>query len=294
MKQTLSMLVTTLSFATLFSSCNLQTSSSSSNVSTGFSMTGSGLDVVARSGGNNFWSHLIPSAYALTPPPLLDASGQSVSLNEAWIVVKKIEFYSRERDDASSDHGFGSDNLKLRGPHFVNLLSDQPDVLEASLPASGVRRLKMELHQSDTIPADAPEGLRGNSIYFSGLVNGIQFSYSSSDNSEFKIRGPQAITPDSSKNMLAVIRIAGLFKQIDLSKITEIGSTTNISKLNRVPANNPCPLIDPESQDLYRCIRRGLESHARFGKDDGDSDLDHDDECVDDNENELDDASIDD
>jgi hypothetical protein len=283
MKNSLSFMVTTLSLSALLTSCNPQVLSSDSTVSTGFSVTGSGQNAVAKSDLQKFFSLFLPSAYALTPPPLLDANGASLSLDEAWIVVKKIEFHTRESELRDQNQSYGSDNIKLRGPHFINLLSDEPEVLaNASLPPEGIRRLKMELHKSDTIPQGAPEGLSGNSIYFSGLVNGIPFSFSSADNSEFKIRGPKAVVPEASKKMMAVIRIAGLFSQIDLSVIT---SPTDISKMNRVSAVNPCPQIDPNAQDLYRCFRKGLEAQARFGRDNGDKDLDQHDECVNNNGN---------
>ena len=293
MKNSLTLMLATLSLSGLLASCNTQNVESASTISTGFSMTGSGQDTVAKSDVEKLFSFFVPNAYALTPPPLMDANGESVTLDEAWIVVKKIEFHTKEEDagprqnqgaqprrdsQEDEDKSFGSDHPKLRGPHFVNLLADEPTTVEgATLPASGVKRLKMELHKSITIPEGAPEGLRGNSIYLSGMSNGIAFSFASSETSEFRIKGPHSVKPEASKQMMAIIKIAGLFKRIDLSVISE---PTHISKDSRIPAVNPCPLIDPQAQDLYSCFRKGLESHARFGKDNGDRELDDRDQCV--------------
>ena len=287
MKNSLTLMVTTLSLSALLTSCNTQNAPSNSTVSTGFSITGSGQDTVVKSDMEKLLSLFVPSAYALTPPPLIDANGESVTLDEAWIVVKKIEFHTREQDSGQDDNqSFGGDHPKLRGPHFVNLLSDEPTTVEgATLPASGVKRLKMELHKSMTIPDDAPEGLRGNSIFLSGMSHGIAFSFASSESSEFKIKGPHAVKPEASKKMMAMIKIAGLFKHIDLSVITE---PVHISTENRISAENPCPLIDQQAQNLYTCFRKGLESHARFGKDNGDRELDHHDQCVQDDDNSTD------
>jgi hypothetical protein len=57
---------------------------------------------------------------------------------------------------------------------------------------------------------------------------------------------------------------------------------------------NPCPQIDPNAQDLYRCFRKGLEAQSRFGRDNGDKDLDQHDECVNDNANIPEENSVDD
>lgn len=288
MKNALTLMVTTLSFSALITGCNNQTAESGSTVTTGFSITGSGQDTVVKTNMEKILSLVVPSAYALTPPPLVDANGESVTLDEAWLVVKKIEFHTKEEDSfsrqpqngsqESENKCYGSDSANLRGPHFVNLLSEEPTTVEtAALPVSGIKRLKMELHKSLTIPEAAPEGLKGNSIYLSGMSNGIPFTFASSESSEFKIKGPHAVKPETSKKMIAMIKIAGVFKRIDLSVITQ---STAISLENKIPAVNPCPLIDQDAQNLYTCFRKGLESQARFGKDNGDSELDHHDQCV--------------
>lgn len=303
MKSSLKLMVTGLAMSALSSSCNVQApaTNSDSTVSTGFSMTSSGQNAVAQSNVQKILSLFIPSAMALTPPPLVDASGANIVLEEAWIVVKNIEFHSREHDGRGDDQqsptsndplnqfisqvqgqdqGTQDKNPHMKRPHFINLLSDQPEVMNnTQIPAQGVRRLKMLLHKSELIPQDAPEGLRGNSIFLSGSLNGMPFSFSSPDRGEFRIKGPRSVQPDENRNMLAVIKIANLFKQIDFSALSD---SRDISPANKIPAVGACPNIAPEALDLYTCIRKGLEVHGHFGKDNGDNDLDHHDDCVDD------------
>ena len=89
--------------------------------------------------------------------------------------------------------------------------------------------------------------------------------------------GPNAIVPNSSEDMLIVIRISDLFRKIDLSSIT---GSTNIHASNRVNVPNPCPLIDSSATDLYTCFRKGFSTQGDFGNDDGDKDLDAKDDSV--------------
>ncbi len=287
MKNSLTSLVTSLSVSTLLTSCNPQNAqnlldslNSSAPVNTTFTLTGSGQDTVAQTKIHPLFTAIIPSAYALTPPQLFDVNGQAVSLVDAWMVIKKIQFDSQEISTNTRNEG----EVKLSGPFVVDLLSDNPESFgDVILPSKGIRKVKMELHRAEQLPLEAPAELLGKSIFLRGRVNGIPFKYSSSDSTEFKIRGPHAIMPDSSSDMLAVIRIADLFKKIDLSSIL---TPTEISAKSRIVVSNPCPLIDPSANDLYTCFRKGLESEAKFGKDNGDMDLDDLDECVSDEEGE--------
>lgn len=269
---------------TLIAGCNSGGGSSSgvssTVVTTGLTMTGSGQSAVARADWQKTLSFFIPSAYALTPPPLFDSNNSSVSLNEAWIVIKEIEFEAEEVDDGSEND---EDEVEFEGPFFVDLLSDSPESFgDAVIPATGLKRVKMKLHEAESIPANVPSELSSKSIYLSGAVNGFAFTYAADDSTEFEISGPNAIFPNSSQDLLIVIRIADLFSKIDLSSIN---AQTDIHAGNRVNAADPCPLIDPEATDLYTCFRKGLSSESSFGKDDGDNDLDEDDETVDDDEN---------
>lgn len=231
---------------------------------------------MAQTNTQKLFSLFVPSAIALTPPPLLDANNQSVSLSEAWVVIKEIEFEAQELPDGTETDG---DEVEFQGPYFVDLLSVAPISFgDSAIPATGIRRVKMKLHEADSLPAAAPVGLTSKSIYFNGTVNGFAFSYAADDSTELEIAGPNPIVPSSSKDMLIVIKMADLFRRIDLSSIA---APTDIHTGNRVNAVNPCPLIDASATDLYTCFRKGLSSESSFGNDDGDKDLDANDETVD-------------
>lgn len=266
-----------LALSLLATGCNHKSSSPTvSGVTTGLTMTGSGQPAVAQTNLQKMFSLFMPSAIALTPPALVDSTSLTVSLTEAWVVIKEIEFEANEVAGASEQDG---DEIEFEGPFFVDLLSDAPVSFgDAILPASGFRRIKMKLHEADTLPASAPAQLTSKSIYFSGSVNGVAFSYAADDSTELEIAGPNPVVPSSAQDLLVVIRMADLFKKIDLSSIA---APTDIHSGNRVAAANPCPLIDASATDLYTCFRKGLETEGNFGSDDGDKDLDADDETVD-------------
>ena len=246
----------------LFTSCNSnQGDSTNTAVTTDFAITGSGMNATVST------SWLFPSAYALTPPPLVDANMANVDLYDAWIVVKKIHFFRASDPNAiptSADH--------YEGPFFVNLLSGTPELFgQIRLYPEGLRRVKMLLHKTNSLPAGVPAGLDGNSIYLRGQVNGHNFTYESDDTTVFQLYGANAVYPEDGKKLLMTIRTADLFKKIDLSAIT---ADTVISSTNRVNAADPCPLIFAGASNLYTCFRKGMNSEARFGKDNGDDDLD--------------------
>ncbi len=250
-----------------------------SSISTSLFMTGSGNNAVVNSEGHKskFLDYIFPTAVALTPPLLVDSNNRAISLNDAWIVIKEIEFKTNEV--ASSGESSQEKEIELNGPFFVDLLSNAPlsfgDVIVSS--DVGIRRIKMQLHKVNSIPSSAPLGLANNSLYLSGTIGGIAFSFSSVDSTEFEIGGAQPIFPNSAKDLLAVIRLSNLFKKINMATIV---SGTDISATNRVSVANACPLIDSSSNDLYTCFRKGLAKEANFGNDDGDKDLDSNDETV--------------
>lgn len=259
-----------LSFiSALLTSCSPSGSSDSGHaVSTDFAITGSGMNATV----SHSTSWFFPSAYALTPPPLLDANMANVDLLEAWIVVKKVHFFRSSNPDAyavSADH--------YQGPFFIDLLDGTPEPFGSiRLFPEGLRRIKMQLHKSNSLPAGVPAALNGSSMYFRGQVNGFAFTYASDDTTDFQIYGENAVFPESGKKLMVTFRIADLIKQIDLSAIT---SNTDISATNRVNAVNPCPAIQASSTNLYTCFRQGMNKAAKFGKDNGDDDL-SDDESV--------------
>ncbi|WP_413943608.1 DUF4382 domain-containing protein [Bdellovibrio sp. HCB-162] len=234
-------------------------------VSTSLSMTGSSqAATVAKYKIQHPWMSLfMPSAVALTPPAMTDSSGRNVTLNKAWVVIKEIEFKPNETEDAAEIDG---DEIKFRGPYVVDLLSLNPAPFgTAELPTGVYRRIKMKLEKNATLPAEAPMGLSGNSIYFEATVAGNQITYAADDGTEFKISGAGGINLNDNANLLVTIRLADLFKMIDLSGVS---SNITITSSSRQPGVNLCPLIDSSAADLYTCIRKGLEKAGKFGKDD--------------------------
>jgi hypothetical protein len=247
---------------TLLTSCNSSDPSASKNVvTTNFAITGSGMNATAST------SWFFPSAYALTPPPLVDANMANVDLLEAWIVVKHVHFFRTADPSAqstSADH--------YQGPFFVDLLDGTPEPFgQIRMYTDGLRQVKMLLHKATSLPAGVPAALNGNSMYFRGQVNGFAFTYSSDDTTDFQVYGANAVYPENGKSLMMTIRIADLFKKIDLSAIT---ADTDISASNRVSATDPCPEIFPGATNLYTCFRQGMNKEAKFGKDNGDDDLD--------------------
>ncbi len=276
MKNSLKCLATGMTLSLLMAGCNQSSSPIAGGVTTGLTMTGSGQPAIAQTDMQKFFSLFVPSAIALTPPLLIDSTSQTVNLNEAWIVIKEIEFESQEVSDGSEQDG---NEVKFLGPYFVDLLSDAPISFgDAVVPVTGIRRVKMKLHEAESLPASVPVQLTSKSIYFSGTVSGVPFSYAADDSAELEIGGPNPVVPNTAQDMLIVIRMADLFKKIDLSSIV---GATDIHAGNRVNVVNPCPLIDASATDLYTCFRKGLSSEGNFGNDDGDKDLDINDETVD-------------
>lgn len=276
MKNLIQTVATGIALSALVVGCNAKPSNSSAGViTTGLTMTGSGAPAVAQSEVQKFLSVFVSSAVALSPPPMVDSTSLVVNLSEAWVVIKEIEFESQELPGASESDG---DEVEFTGPFFVDLLSNAPlSFGDAQIPEVGLRRIKMKLHKTATIPTIAPLGLANNSIYMRGTINSVAFSYAADDSTEIEIGGPKPVVPSTAKDMLVEIKTATIFKKINLSSITV---STNISATNRVTVSNPCPLIEASATDLYTCFRKGFAKEANFGNDDGDFDLDVNDESV--------------
>lgn len=274
MKASTRAVMSSLMFAVLAAGCNEGTSGQGA-VSTNFAITGSGQNAVVQNNLQKAFSLIVPSAIALAPAPLVDSNGANIDLNEAWIVLRHIQFKTSEIADSGEN---GSSTAHYNGPFFIDLLSNNPVSFgEILLPKEGLKRVKMLLHKSNNLPSNAPIALNGKSIYLSGLVNSHNFTYAADDTTDFQISGPNAVVPEAEKDLLAVIRMADLFKKIDLSGIN---ADTNITSSARFPAVNPCPSIHPTASDLYTCFRMGLNQEAKFGKDNGDKDLDASDDVV--------------
>jgi hypothetical protein len=278
MKASLKSIVGSLVMSSILTACNEGGTSSKGTIKTNFSMTSSNEVTVAQNNIQKLLSTFIPTAIALEPLNLKDSGLRSVDLDEAWIVLKKIQFTSIATDDSNSS----DDSIHYKGPFYVDLLSNNPVSFgEINLPVTGIRRVKMLLHKATNgdFPSIAPSQLIGNSIYLKGQVNGLNFSFAADDTTDFSISGPNAVVPEEGKDFLAVLRMADLFKKIDLSDISE---GTNISSSNRIvtSTNDPCPEIHSQANNLYTCFKKGIALSAKFGKDNGDKDLTSNDEIV--------------
>ncbi len=206
-----------------------------------------------------------PTAVAFPPPAMTDATTRVVTLNTAWIVVKEVEFKLAEVAGAGEVEGA---EVKFRGPYFVDLLSTIPASFgSASVPAGVYRRVKMKLEKDSTLPAGAPAGLMGKSILLEGNVSTTAFSYTSTDGTEFKIAGPGGVNLSETANLMLGVKMSDLFRMINMDAVVAFAGSKAISEANRIPAAGACPLIENSSNDIYTCIRKGLEKAGKFGKD---------------------------
>ncbi|MGE9745560.1 hypothetical protein [Bdellovibrio bacteriovorus] len=270
------------SAALLLTSCQ---QSSKGGTSTGnplvsFKLTASSAPATLTAQSSRFrlpWlEFLLKPAMALPPPALQDSGGLVVTLSHAWIAVKEVEFKATEV--AGQDEVDG-DEISFEGPFVVDLLTSQPESFgQARIGTSTLRRIKMQLHNTDTLPAAAPAQMLNKSIYWNGTVNGHAFSISSREGYEYELGGSNGVSLSENSSILMSIQIANLFKKIDLSGIS---SDTVIDEQNRFAAVNPCPLIDASASDIYTCFTKGLESESNVGRDDdGDDDLGDSDDTV--------------
>lgn len=242
-------------------------------IKTSLTITGSSQESVAYNPFEHGLNLLFPKAIALAPPLLQDSNGSIVTLNEAWIVLKKIQFKPQFQEKANE-----VEEIIYKGPFVINLLHHGPKSLgDIELPVRSIRRVKMLLHKAQDLPLDAPEELAGNSIYLRGTVNGVEFRFAADETTDFVIKGEEEVVPYYGKELLMVIRIADLFKKIDLSALT---SATTINRSDRLPSPTPCPEIKSSASDIYTCFISGINSEAKFGVDNGDKDLTYLDEVI--------------
>ncbi len=247
-------------------------------VTTSLRMTGSAS--AATVAHNTFIQKLLdmilPSSYAFVPASLVDSNGTSVVLNEAWIMIKEIEFEVAEAADTDEVDG---NEIEFNGPYAVDLLSTTPVALDSQqIPQYSYKRIKMKLHKAESAVTGAPAGLLNNSIYFSGSVGANSFTYESDDTTEFEIGGANPVLPADGSAVLIQIQLANILKQIDLSGLPN-GAT--VTSANRYAGVGLCPSIDASANDVYTCVRNGLREHADWGCDlDDDDDLDDSDDSV--------------
>ncbi|MGZ3775908.1 MAG: hypothetical protein ACXVCN_19495 [Bdellovibrio sp.] len=220
---------------------------------------------------------VLPSVFAFPAPnSMLDHAGNAVTVQSFWMNIGEIEFKTSETADAGEIDGT---DIGFAGNYVIDLLSSSPQVIGYNtVTVSTIRRIKMKLTKTNSPSTTAPSGLNGNSIFIQGQVNGNQFVFSSTEESEFQVSGPQAVTAEANKNILLEFKAANLIKKIDFSSVN---ISTVISESNRVSVSNPCPQIDSSATDLYTCFRKGLESETNLGRDDnGDYKIDAGEEAV--------------
>ena len=274
-KQFIKSLTVSISSAAFVVSCAPK-NNSTSQITSGFKMTGSSsAATVAKQSPQSIFGLFINQAYALIPTSLQDSTGLPITLNQAWTVVKEVEFKSEEvagLEDSEIE-------VEFQGPYVVDLLSNAPMVLDTQqIAEKAIRRIKMKLHKAESLPASAPAGLINNSIFISGVVAGNNFTFQLDDSTEIQIAGPNSFQPSENSELLVEIQLANIFKQINMSSII---NNEVISSANRHNGSNLCNSIDPSANDIYTCIRKGLEKHSNFGQDnDGDDDLDSNDSKV--------------
>lgn len=205
-----------------------------------------------------------PEALALPPPPgMVDSSGQTVNLSQFWTTLKEVEFKSVEIPGAEEVSG---SEIQFPGPYTINLLSSSPSELDRkTISSAEIRRIKLKLTRTINLLATAPVELNDQSVFISGTVGGISFSFTTQQEIQYEVAGPNPVIAKDQSFLLLEIKTANLFKKINLSAIT---SSTTINESNRVPLTNPCPNIDSSAADLYTCLYKGLSTEANFGIDD--------------------------
>lgn len=247
-----------------------------SQISSSISMTASSKAATVAINKNK-WGFLLPLANAFVSPGIVDSTGAGVNLTNAWVCIKEIEF------EAAEVHGVGEvdgSEVTFKGPYFVDLLSSTPVAMDSQqIAAAAYQRIKMKLHASGgTVPAGAPTELSNNSIFLQGVVGARNFTFKLDDSTEINIGGAKPVLPTDGGSLLIEINLANIFKQIDL---TSVANNELISASARHAGVNLCNSIDLSAADIYTCIRKGLEKHANFGKDDdGNHDLGASEESV--------------
>ena len=129
---------------------------------------------------------------------------------------------------------------------------------------STLRRLKMQLSNVDILPTGAPAGLQNKSFYWKGTVGLRNFTFTSTEGYEYELSGPNNVSLFENSSILLSIQIANLFRKINMSAVTD---GAQINQTTRVPATNPCPLINASAADIYTCFKDGLKTESNLGND---------------------------
>jgi hypothetical protein len=257
--------VAALVFSLAGTGCSKQ--ATSSTVTSSLSMTASNKAATVAM-KPSLMNLIIPRAMALVPASIVDSTGLSIALSSSWVVIKEVEFEATEIPGAAEADG---SEISFHGPYFVDLLSNAPTTLDSQpIPATPFQRIKMKLEKAGgaAIPNGAPAALASNSIYLAGTIGtgggAVNFIYQSDDGTEVHIGGPAAVTPADGGQVLVEINFSNIFKQINMSTVT---NNEVISSGNRHAGTNLCPLIDTSAQNIFTCVRKGLEKRADVGED---------------------------
>lgn len=231
-----------------------------------FSMAGSSAPTTVAMNKFNikfpFLSAVLNHAVALPPPILKDSTNAAISLNEAWISVKKVEFKATESAISGEVSG---DSVSYETPTAINLIaSNLQSFGQVRIGSTLLKRIKMQLHNVDVLPTGAPVGLQNKSFYWAGSVGARNFTFTSTEGYEYELSGPNNVILAENSNILLSVQIANLFKKINM---TAVANGTEINQTNRVPAANPCPLINASAADIYTCFKDGLKSESNLGED---------------------------
>ncbi len=230
-----------------------------------FTMTGSSSPATVAFNNNRhpLFATFFPAALALPPPILKDSTNAAISLNEAWISVKQVEFKSTESTSFGEVDG---DSVSFETPTAINLIASTLQSFGQARVGASLRRIKMQLHNVETLPAGAPVGLSGRSFFWQGTVGARNFTFTSTEGYEYELSGPNGVSLTENSNVLLSIQIANLFRKINMTNVLD---GTVINQSSRVPATTPCPLINASATDIYTCFKDGLKSEANLGNDDG-------------------------
>lgn len=184
-----------------------------------------------------------------------------INLNEAWISVKRVEFKSTQTAAAGEISG---DSVSFDAPMAINSIASTVQSFGQARIGASLRRLKMQLHNVEVLPFGAPVKLFGKSFFWKGTVGAKNFTFTTTEGYEYELAGPNVVILNENSNVLLSIQIANLFKKINMTNVMD-GNV--ISPGFRVPATNPCPLINASAADIYTCFKDGLKSEANLGKD---------------------------
>ena len=270
-------ILSSILISVLWVSCQKSENTTTGNPMVALAITSSPANATVVRNKTPIWDLLIPKSYAYQPPNLLvDAAGNSVTINSIWINFSQIEF---KYDEIASGSEVDGDSIEFDGIYAVDLLSNTPQpFVSGYLSTSNMRRVKLKLAKNSSLASGAPSGFLGKSIFVSGTVNGNNFTYSTEDETVIEIAGPTLVSAVENRTLLIELQIANLIKKTNLSGIS---TTTNINDTNRISATNPCANIENGAADLFTCFYKGFEKESNLGRDDdGDFILDAEEDKV--------------